>query len=619
MRLPIWWRRDSPQPTAHRRHPCHRIAVLAAVAITVLAALLRLEVISARYGPLDHPRWVHWLDRQVVPQARRLRPESIVWQRDPLPYVGGDPIGYLRFAREMDHFYQPHVREPMFLATTRAFLWLLDDRDVAVSFASASASSLLVFATFLLGAAAFSRLVGLAAALALAIEYDAITWGVDGWRDDTFALFVALTAWRFVRLQQAPGRANAVWAGVAAAGACLTRITALSFVLPALVWVVATAPRDARRAMARATGLAAAVLAVLFAPYLISCAVATGDPLLAINHHTRYYLDAEGRPIDKSTGAFEYVTEKLVVRPVAAFDTAITGLFVWPFTMKWGGFAAWSPRLAHALQWSAGTGLLLFLFSPTGRLLLVLVAASMIPYALTWPIGGGGAFRFSLHAYPFYLIAAAFAVTQAARLTAKLVSIARAPRRLAGTVDRPRAARVALVAALAAFAWGTYLVLPYFVAREALASGDAATIGAGPRDAPYFVEGWSDAYGGGNVTVRAAISERTRMRVPLPLDADHWLTLRIDPAETREEALQPTVTVFLNRRPIAGLNLGRNPERMGSYRMVVPRELAGRSVARLEFAASHTVPASEAGRHFASLPPQTPVAFRLWYVRLEPK
>ena len=86
----------------------------------------------------------------------------------------------------MTHFYQPHVREPVFLALTRVSLWALEQQDAAVSLASAIGSMLAIFATYLVGAALISPLGGLAAALILAIDYQVITWSVDGWRDDTF-------------------------------------------------------------------------------------------------------------------------------------------------------------------------------------------------------------------------------------------------------------------------------------------------------------------------------------------------------------------------------------------------------------------------------------------------
>ena len=61
----------------------------------------------------------------------------------------------------------------------------------------------------------------------------------------------------------------------------------------------------------------------------------------------------------------------------------------------------------------------------------------------------------------------------------------------------------------------------------------------------------------------------------------------------------------------------RDPARMGSYRLQVPKD-AVKPLSSLEIMASRLVPAAEAGVPFVSLAPDTPVAFRLWYVRLEP-
>ena len=86
----------------------------------------------------------------------------------------------------MQSFYQPHVREPVFLAMVHAGLWALDDQDFGVSLASAVGSMLAIFATYLVGAALLSPAAGLLAALLTATELEMVTWGVDGWRDDTF-------------------------------------------------------------------------------------------------------------------------------------------------------------------------------------------------------------------------------------------------------------------------------------------------------------------------------------------------------------------------------------------------------------------------------------------------
>ena len=182
----------------------NRVAAYAgALAIVVLAALLRLDAFVGKYGPLEHPAWARVATHQIAPLVRHIRP-GVVWTRVPAPYVNGDPINYLAYAREMQSFYQPHVREPVFLALTRLALWSLDGQDAAVSLASAAGSVLAVFATYLLGAALLSRAAGLLAALLLAIEFECIIWAPDGWRDDTFTAMVVLAAWALLRLYQRP-------------------------------------------------------------------------------------------------------------------------------------------------------------------------------------------------------------------------------------------------------------------------------------------------------------------------------------------------------------------------------------------------------------------------------
>src|SRR3970282_1316973 len=103
---------------------------------------------------------------------------------------------------------------------------------------------------------------GLWGALLMAIEYEAIAWAPDGWRDDTFTATVLFAAWALIRLRQRPSTANAVAAGVLCGLSCLTRITALTFVVPAVVWLLADVPRAARREMARQAAIAVGMLAL---------------------------------------------------------------------------------------------------------------------------------------------------------------------------------------------------------------------------------------------------------------------------------------------------------------------------------------------------------------------
>ena len=73
------------------------------------------------------------------------------WSRDDTPYVGGDPINYLKFAREMRNFYAAHVREPMFPAVTKHRLMLTGDADVGISVTSIAFGLLTLVATYALG------------------------------------------------------------------------------------------------------------------------------------------------------------------------------------------------------------------------------------------------------------------------------------------------------------------------------------------------------------------------------------------------------------------------------------------------------------------------------------
>ena len=65
----------------------------------------------------------------------------------------------------------------------------------------------------------------------------------------------------------------------------------------------------------------------------------------------------------------------------------------------------------------------MFVFDRAGRFLLLMLALSVVPYAFTWHIDGGGEWRFTMLVYPIYLIAAALAVERlaACRLSRPMV------------------------------------------------------------------------------------------------------------------------------------------------------------------------------------------------------
>jgi hypothetical protein len=583
-------------------------SIVLAVVITAYGGLLRLDALVEGYGPVDHPGWARALTGGAPRWAAPLKPAAHQWRRIAQPYVGGDPINYLRYAREMQTFYQPHVREPVFLAWTRGFLWLLSDQDVAVSFASAAASTLAIAGACLLAGALVSPFAGLVAALLMATEYELITWAPDGWRDDMFTAAVVFAAWAFVRLHRRPTFGNALLVGATAGIACLTRITALSFVLPALLVVVVDAPRVEWRRRARMTGIAALICAALVAPFLISCAIATGDPFYAINYHTSYYRFGEGLPAGQPLSAAGYLSAKLAGHPVRVLDTVLVGLFVQPFTTRFHGYEGYASHIGAALAGCAAAGLVMWPLVSAGRMLLVILITSLVPYAFTWNVSSGGEWRFTMHAYPLYIAAALFAVDRACRFVMALW-------RARGRLTMPSRRRVTCatgVALAVALLWGLYATLPWFVVREAISHREDVSIETGPRDSLFFGAGWSQPHRDG-VLVRVSQKDRGIVRFPLPARRDYDVVLRLDPATPE---LQRRATVLFNRQLLGSVFLGFDPARMGSYRLRLPQQQVRVGANELAILPETTVTAGSAGPRFDWLDPAERIGVRLWYMRV---
>jgi len=373
-----------------------------ALSIVAYATLLRIDAITTRYGPLEQPRWAQAL--QNASDRFETWQSALGWRPVDHPYVGGDPINYIRFAKEMESFYGAHVREPVFPFVTKVWLWLLDQQAIAVSFASALFSVLGVWATWLLGSYVFSQWVGLGAALAMAIERDVISWGGNGWRDDAFTFGVVLSTYALVRCYRDTTYHTAVAAGLLGGLSCLTRITSLSFLLAGfgVLAIVYRADRARRRLLA----LAVLTMTVVTAPYLLNCWWQFGDPFYAINQHTEFYQSRQGMSPQSDHSATRYIGAMVAEDPLRMVEVFAVGMTTYPFANKWRGFEPWWPGLGRWLSWSAVVGLGLMLRSSDGRFLLIVLAASLLPYAFTWEIRGGAEWRFTQHAYPFYLVAA---------------------------------------------------------------------------------------------------------------------------------------------------------------------------------------------------------------------
>ena len=353
-------------------------------------------------------------------------------------------------------------------------------------------------------------------------------------------------------------------------------------------------------------------MTIIVAPFLINCWLEFGDPFYAINVHADVYRETEGQSVEVSQGVADYLQDTIRRSPVGTLDTLALGLTSYPFLNKWSGFDPWNPALGTLRSWASIMGLVLFVGSAAGRLLLLVLGASLLPYAFTWKLIAD--WRFTEHAYPFLLIASFLAIS-------RVVTTATRWRSVRMWDDRARIASwIAVVACLAVGAWTVTRTLPSLAVREALGDDQDVTIMVGDRDEPFFGEGWSRPVRSTGVPRRVTSSALSDVWLPLPRVQDYNITVRLDPFPTPLPGVPyrlPTVRAFLNGQPLARLSLGWNPDRFGDYDIALPRELVEPGFNRLalmsEPGASPGVTAPSSLEMNARAP-----RVALWYVRVRP-
>jgi len=576
-----------------------------ALAWTILAiilaygSLLRIDAITDRYGPVASPQWIASLQTRSFLKPNTIRPSSFLWSREPLyPHRDGvsthyfsDPYIYLDVARHRASFYAAHFREPVFTFVTREFLRGFHDQDVAVSFASAFFSVLAVWMTYVLGAAVWSRLVGLVAALALSLDKDVIALASLGWRDDAYMAAVALCVYLMLRLWRAGqspagvtrlgrfqldnGYLEASVLGVTAGFAIMTRLMAVSLLTFGVGYFILLARTSWRRKLTMAA-IAAGLAIAVSAPYFINCWKVYGDPFYTFNVHGTFYSAAEGQTFHDSTSA--YVAKKLTSQPLDTIDTVAQGMTTYPFGNKWHGLDAWHARAGEWAATAAIIGMIALASTAAGRLLLISMVGAMIPFSFTWKVDAN--FRFTEFTYPALLIAAGVTVDIAWRA----VRFALVPRsRLQPSTHPPIHPSlhprvwlgwVAVVAAGAMSMGFVLRVAPAWICRSALRSHETAMLTAGSRDGAFFTRGWSSVIHAGDVVSLRAATIDGVLSLPLPIVTDYTVSLRMDPFPRPLDSTPPrlpVVDVTLNGASLGAVEMHWTIDRVGSYEIVLPR------------------------------------------------
>jgi hypothetical protein len=467
-----------------------------------------------------------------------------------------------------------------------------------------------VLATYLLGAIAFSPLVGVAAASALAVDVGAIYLGADGWRDDAFAFFVVMTTYALLRLWRSPSPRTALFVGTLAAGAMLTRVTAVSFILAGFVAASLDGPRAERRHRASMTVLALATAATIAAPFFVNCASKFGTVLATIDVHTGFYRSRSGGSGEEPMSALAYIAGRFSERPLATTEVMLRGLTIHPFDDKWQ-LPTVAEVLPAILQGAAVFGLIGFVASAEGRLLLIVMLAGLVPFAFTWNIPGGGYGRFTLFAYPFQLIAA-FLVLLSPRHVLDVgwrrVREYCTPRRVAWSLFT-----ILVFATAVPFIprWWQYLLV-----REQSVVEGAYTIAAGDTDRWFFGTGWYPPTTAGAVTGR--YSRGTAAVLFIPAFAHQALLLRFrmqacsaDPEPVRD------VRVAINQTEVGGFRVVWDHNKAGAYDIAVPAWLVRKGWNRVDLRTTGPTLLPPGENRYPGLQGESSTFF-LWYVRVAP-
>jgi len=223
--------------------------------------------------------------------------------------------------------------------------------------------------------------------------------------------------------------------------------------------------------------------------------------------HAVFYRGRAGLEGHGGLTAVQFLAQSRL--PWEFLETGFVGLTSFPFLNKWSGFDAWFSGLGDAARFLALAGLPVLLLRPAGLVTLVVLFSSIAPYAWTWDIVGGNEWRFTLPAYPFYLVSAAIAVESSLRWAAEV----RAQALRGAALQGPLRYGVMAGLLLAGVPWA-HQKLDWLRVEESIRNGRSTLIRAGAQARGFFSSGWRHhSVAGGAFEM---IGADATLRIPLP-------------------------------------------------------------------------------------------------------
>lgn len=194
-------------------------------------------------------------------------------------------------------------------------------------------------------------------------------------------------------------------------------------------------------------------------------------------------------------------------------------------------------------------GLPILLWRREGLIALVVFLCSILPYAWTWNIPGGGEWRFTLPVYPLYLVSAAVGGETLVRTAFGLMG--RASRRETAV----NAARFVVTGALmaASFLWVSRWLDGLRVAEE-IGQRRPALIEPGWQAGFFFKSGWTWTRPAGQAAVATLAGSEGHVRLPVPEGVGARVVMRLG---SIQESGRP-VEIFLGERRLGSISGSRD-------------------------------------------------------------
>jgi hypothetical protein len=342
-----------------------------------------------------------------------------------------DVQGFRAIALSMKSLYDTEMREPVFIWFLRAVFALFPPLDLNIRMVSLVGSVLMIPMTFHVGKRLGGMAMGLVGAVFLAASPTLIDYCSEGERLEWVCVSLLLVAWAFIPFRGRVTVFQAAAMGLAAAFACLLRLTFLHpLIVISVIFIIA------RRWPLRSLIIFFICFLAPIIPHLQNNRRQEGlnDPFYSINIHARYYRNQEfaGRPgyptheelkerayAGSMVNAFQFMFGMHDAKTILDYTMEGFRRTFFTFYMQ-GRLAPW-----WVWRWLFWLGALLVLLRPWGRWLVLLMLFSIggVLFLAGRPAPLFLDYRLVVHVFPFVALCIGGGVAVVIKTVAQIIAL----------------------------------------------------------------------------------------------------------------------------------------------------------------------------------------------------